>query len=174
MEESEFKQHIKNTFNMVAEGYECDAMVFFKKSADLLPKHFALNGSEHVLDVASGTGIAAYSIAKHLPSGKVTAIDFSEGMLNQAKNKFKKHHQLNIELQQMDMGELAFSDNTFDAANCSFGIFFVEDMQAQLSHIIQKVKPGGKVICCAFYDTAFLPSVDLFLDYIHKEIVEST
>ena len=87
MDEQQRKQQIKNTFNTVSEGYDNQALRFFMNSAHQLPAIFGFKGNEHILDVATGTGIAALELARAVPQGKVTGIDFSEGMLTQARSK---------------------------------------------------------------------------------------
>jgi len=173
MDEQERKQHIQKTFNTVATGYDDPALAFFPKAAAHLPEIFSFKGHEHVLDIATGTGTPAMAIAPHLTSGKVSGVDFSEGMLTQAKTKLTANGLSNIELHQMDMQALAFPDNHFDAANASFAIFFVEDMLSLLNHITSKVKPNGKVVSCAFYDNSFSPHVDLFLERVQQYGVET-
>lgn len=163
MNEQERKQHIKATFDTVAALYDCDALRFFRHAAAILPEVFDFEGGESVLDVAAGTGIPALSMAPHLPRGTVTAVDLSEGMLAQAAAKCHAKGFTNVVVQQMDMTAMTFPDVTFDAANCSFGVFFVEDMSGTLRHIAAKVKPGGKVVTTHFRAGSFAPLVDLFL-----------
>ncbi|MBI1282783.1 MAG: methyltransferase domain-containing protein [Thiobacillus sp.] len=168
MDEQQRKAQLKQTFDTVAEGYGSGGMAFFHNAAALLPHVFRLQGDERLLDVATGTGIAATAIAPHLPQGKVTGIDFSEGMLAQARARAQSLGLDNIELHAMDMQEIGFDDACFDAANCSFGLFFLPDMQGLLQHIASKVKPGGQVVVSSFCEGAFAPNVDLFLERIQR------
>jgi SAM-dependent methyltransferase len=73
----------------------------------------------------------------------------------------------------MDMQALDFPRSTFDATVFSFSIFFVEDMEGLLRHVIEKVKPGGKILATSFYDGTFSPQVDMFFDGINKYGVET-
>lgn len=163
MNEQERKRLIKATFDTVASRYDCDALRFFRHAAALLPETFGFEGDESVLDVAAGTGIPALAMAPHLPQGVITAVDFSEGMLGQAAAACHTSGFSNVVFQQMDMTEMAFPDATFDAANCSFGVFFVEDMAGTLRHIAAKVRPGGKVVTTHFRAGSFGPLAELFL-----------
>ena len=172
MDEQQRKLHIKNTFNTVSEGYDNPALRFFINSAARLPDIFRFKGNEQVLDVATGTGIAALQLARYLPQGKVTGVDFSEGMLQQARNKASAQQLTNTEFVHMDMQSLEFADGHFDAANCSFAIFFVDDMLGLLSHIAQTVKPGGQVVCSSFTEGAFLPVQEIFLDHLEEYGIE--
>lgn len=155
---------IRETFNTVADGYDNHALRYFADSAEQLSAYLNLKGDEQVLDVATGTGSNALVLARHLPSGHVTGIDFSAGMLKQARAKAELASIRNVEFVEMDMQRLSFPDKEFDIATCAFGIFFVEDMEGQLRQISSKVKTGGKVAVTSFYDNAFLPLVELFFE----------
>lgn len=172
MDEQQRKVQIQKTFDTVAEGYGSAGMEFFHRAAAHLPAAFQFRGDERVLDVAVGTGIAATALAPHLPRGQVTGIDLSEGMLAQARIRADRLGLSNIELHPMDMQELTFADAAFDAANCSFGLFFLPDMQSLLQHIASKVRPGGYVVASSFYQNTFAPQVDLFLERIQRHGVQ--
>lgn len=162
MDEQERKSKIRETFNTVSDGYDRPALRFFADSANQLATCLRLNGGELLLDVATGTGSNALALARHLPAGRVIGIDFSEGMLKQARAKANLASLRNVEFVEMDMQRLSFADNQFDIATCAFGIFFVEDMESQLRQIYSKVKSDGKLAVTSFYDNAFLPLSDLF------------
>lgn len=172
MNEQERKVMIQATFNTVASGYDNHALRYFADSAKHLAVYLDLRGGETLLDVATGTGSNALILAQHLPSGHVTGIDFSAGMLQQARAKAELASIHNVDFVEMDMQQLSFSDNVFDVATCAFGIFFVEDMEGQLKHIASKVKAGGKVAVTCFYDNAFLPLIDLFFQRIAQFSIE--
>ncbi len=172
MNEQQRKVMIKETFNTVASGYDNRALRFFHQSAEHLVTYLDLNGNASVLDIATGTGYAALAVAKNIPHGHVTGIDFSTGMLTQARAKALAANLPNINFMEMDMQALEFPQHHFDAAVCAFGIFFVEDMEFQLKHITDKVKPGGKIVFCGFYEDAFLPMVEVFFNRIQRYGVE--
>jgi ubiquinone/menaquinone biosynthesis C-methylase UbiE len=170
--EQERKTAIRDTFNIVAGGYDNPSFRFFTISAEHMVACMALKGNEHVLDVATGTGIVALQLAPLLPRGRVTAIDFSEGMLAQARMKAAARALSNVDFLQMDMQALGFPDCHFDAVTCAFGIFFVEDMESELVHISDKVKAGGKIILSTFYDDSFMPLAELFYNCIQRYGIE--
>jgi ubiquinone/menaquinone biosynthesis C-methylase UbiE len=155
---------ILNTFNTVAPAYGRGTSRFFHASGEVMVNLLNLQGHESVLDVASGTGATALPLARKLPRGRVTAIDFSSGMLAQAIASARDCGLSNLVFERHDMTQLPFDQHSFDHATCSFGLFFVDDMGGTLKHIANTVKPGGTVLISGFYGESFEPMAQLFLD----------
>jgi ubiquinone/menaquinone biosynthesis C-methylase UbiE len=164
MEEDQRKTIIKETFNTVSGEYDNKALQFFPESAEYLASSLRLRGDEQVIDVATGTGNAALAVARYLPKGFVTGIDFSQGMLEQARKKAASMNVPNVRFLEMDMQAMDFTDARFDVAICAFGIFFVEDMDTQLTRIAGMVRDGGVVAICNFYIDYFQPLRDLLIN----------
>jgi ubiquinone/menaquinone biosynthesis C-methylase UbiE len=163
MDEQQRKASLKETFDTVSTGYDGKALRFFPESAEHLAAILCLHGDEQVLDVATGTGHAALALAGRLPKGRVTAVDFSPGMLEQARRKAASLNVRNVEFLERDMQDLAFPGGHFDAAVCSFGIFFAEDMDSQLAHITSTVRSKGQVAISSFQEGYFDPLKDLMV-----------
>jgi ubiquinone/menaquinone biosynthesis C-methylase UbiE len=163
MNDQQRKAILKETFNIVSAGYDGNALRFFPASAKHLAAILLLRGDEQVLDVATGTGHAALALAGRLPRGRVTALDFSPGMLEQARTKAASLDVGNIEFLERDMQDLDIPAGRFDAAVCSFGIFFAEDMDRQLAHIAATVRPKGQVAISSFQEGYFDPLKDLMV-----------
>jgi ubiquinone/menaquinone biosynthesis C-methylase UbiE len=168
MDNREFKEKIRNAFNQAAPGYDKPALRFFGETAERLAGHMHLAGGEHVLDVATGTGAAALACARRLEGGGVTGIDLSEAMLGQARAKAAAKGLRNVRFQPMDIEALTFPPDTFDAACCSFGIFFLPDMTAGMRNIAGTVKPGGRIGISSFAEQAFAPLVFVFFDQVQR------
>lgn len=154
---------IKETFNNVSREYDSKVLRFFTESANHLVSMLHLRGNERVIDIATGTGNAALAIAAHLPQGDVTGIDFSSGMLEQARQKAILQNVQNVKFIEMDMQAMEFTTAWFDVAICAFGIFFVDDMDTQLAHMAKMVKPGGTIAICNFQEDYFYPLRDLLI-----------
>ncbi len=163
MDNEQRKQMIQNGFDTVATGYDHPSLPFFVQTADRLIEHLQLAPEQHLLDVCCGTGDVSLNAAEALSQGKVTGIDFSTGMLQQARDKVQDAGLNNTEFRQMDMEALEFPAHSFDVATCSFGLFFVEDMVSALTGIARTVKPGGKVAITSFTGDAFQPMSDIFI-----------
>ncbi len=155
---------LKDTFNTVADAYDHPVLRFFPACARHMADLLELRGDERVLDVATGTGHVALELAARLPRGRVAGVDFSAGMLAQARQKAAARGVHNVEFAEMDMQDLRFADASFDAAVCAFGIFFVEDMETTLAQIATKVRPGGAVAICNFQKDYFFPLRKLLTD----------
>ena len=166
------KKKIQKTFNTVAPQYGLGASRFFHSSGEIMAYLLNLRGDESVLDVATGTGATALPLARRLPYGQVTAVDFSSAMLEQAEISAAKAGLNNIRFQTHDMTQLPFDSHSFDHATCSFGLFFIEDMSTTLRHIANTVKPGGKVLISGFCGESFQPMAQLFLERLRHYDVE--
>lgn len=166
MDEQERKTLVQATFNAVASGYDNPFLRFFRDSGVIIAGLLECSGREHVLDVATGTGATALAIARQLPHGRVTGVDFAEGMLRQARITADRLRLRNVEFTPMDIETLAYPDAHFDAISATFCIFFLEDMERAFAGIVRTLRPGGRVITAGFYQSAFSPLVDAFFDDI--------
>lgn len=95
-----------------------------------------------ILEVGVGTGKSF----PYYPKGiEITAIDFSEKMLDRARKRALRE-KVQVHLQQMDIQNLAFADSTFDTVVASFVFCSVPDAIKGLKEVERVCKPGGKVI----------------------------
>jgi ubiquinone/menaquinone biosynthesis C-methylase UbiE len=162
-----YKTIIKDTFDAVASGYDSPALRFFPAAAAHMAERLALRGDERVLDVACGTGHASVALARRLPRGQVTALDFSPAMLAQARAKATAAHATNLDFVEGDMQRLPWQ-HAFDVAVCAFGIFFVADMDAQLAHIARAVKANGRVMISSFSKGYMEPLRTLLMERVAR------
>jgi phosphatidylethanolamine/phosphatidyl-N-methylethanolamine N-methyltransferase len=117
---------------------------------------------ERVLEVGVGTGINLSLYPKHC---SVTGIDFSESMLEIARERAGRKDSRNVRLLQMDAADLKFADNAFDIVYAPYLISVVPD-PVRVAHEMRRVcRPGGRVILL----NHFL-SPNLFLSRIERLI----
>ncbi|MBI3559989.1 methyltransferase domain-containing protein [Candidatus Gottesmanbacteria bacterium] len=108
-----------------------------------------------VIDVATGTGALAYSLAKK--DYDVTGIDLSNAMLAQAKKKISQT--LNLRFIHGDATQLPFPSNTFDAASISAAL---HDMPYEMRLLVLKemkrvVKQDGKLLITDYLEPVAHP-----------------
>jgi phosphatidylethanolamine/phosphatidyl-N-methylethanolamine N-methyltransferase len=96
----------------------------------------------HVLEVGVGTG---KNFAYYPKDAKITAIDFSPAMLQQAQRRKEERH-IDVDLHLMDIQTLPFADNSFDTVVGSFVFCSVPLPVKGLRELYRVCKPGGKIL----------------------------
>lgn len=105
----------------------------------------------HILDLASGAGQPAISLARAVaPDGRVTAADMSPGMLGVAQEFAGRERVSNITFRQADGENLPFRDEEFDGVTCRFGVMFFPDPVRALRECRRVLKPGGRAAFIAW------------------------
>ena len=105
----------------------------------------------HVLDVASGTGEPAISIACALNgTGRVFATDISEAPLKIARQRAEQRNLQNIEFQTADAMALPFQDASFHRITSRLGVMFFPDPLKAIREFHRVLKPGGQVSLLAW------------------------
>jgi demethylmenaquinone methyltransferase/2-methoxy-6-polyprenyl-1,4-benzoquinol methylase len=109
-----------------------------ERAADLA----ALRPGDRALDVASGTGDLAVELARRVgPAGTVVGSDFSEAMLERARQKSSA-----VTWEWANALDLPYPDDRFDAATVGFGARNFSDLDRGLSELARVVRPGGRVV----------------------------
>ncbi|MEP6682427.1 MAG: class I SAM-dependent methyltransferase [Parafilimonas sp.] len=125
-------------------------MNFLKPMGDAIIKALDIKTNDVVLDVASGTGEPAFSIAAIARIGEVYATDLSEEMLTIARNYADEHNINNIEFKVADVSDLPFKNNFFNKISCRMGFMFFPDMQLATNEMFRVCRDGGKVGICVW------------------------
>lgn len=162
MDKQARRQFVEKTFDTVADAYDHPALSWFDRTAEAITELAALQANQRVLDIACGTGKVTTALARHQQAPTVVGVDLSSGMLEQARLKAEKHELDNVDFHQMAFEEMAFGE-TFDVAVCSFGIFFVNEMEEALTKFAEQLKPGGRVVLSTFAEGSFSPFTDAFI-----------
>jgi len=110
-----------------------------------LVTQFGLEPGQNILDVGTGTGVLIpYLIREVGPAGSVTAIDYSENMIQICKTKHS--HLKNVSIKLGNIEDNSFPTESFDAVIC-FGLFpHLENKEKALQNINHTLKPSGKLV----------------------------
>ena len=101
---------------------------------------------ERLLDVATGTGMVAFALARSSRC-EVVGLDQSEAMLAGARQRLAAHPELAGRLRFMlgQAEELPFADGEFDALTFTYLLRYVDDREATMRELARVVKPGGRI-----------------------------
>src|SRR6476661_1314329 len=98
---------------------------------------------ERVLEVGVGTGI---NLSLYPKNCSVIGIDFSESMLEIARERAERKDIRNVRLLQMDAADLKFADDAFDIVYAPYLISVVPD-PVQVAREMRRVcRPGGRIV----------------------------
>ena len=104
-----------------------------------------ISSTDHVLDVACGTGNTAITAKRMTGAKKVTGIDIIPEMLVQAREQASIAEVNNIEWKEADVENLPFEDEKFDVVLSSFGHMFAPHPQVAIKEMLRITKPGGRI-----------------------------
>jgi demethylmenaquinone methyltransferase / 2-methoxy-6-polyprenyl-1,4-benzoquinol methylase len=98
------------------------------------------------LDVCCGTGDLALELRRRIgPDGRVVGCDFSEPMLELARDKSGETG-LPVEFAYADALKLPYGDSSFDAVTIGFGARNLADLDRGLAEMVRVLKPGGRLV----------------------------
>lgn len=95
-----------------------------------------------VLDVAAGNGNASLAAARR--GGVVTATDYVDGLLQQARRRAEADG-LRIETRVADAEALPFDDGSFDTVLSTFGVMFTPNPERTASELARVCRHGGRM-----------------------------
>lgn len=143
------KQAVPGEFNKIASRYDFATGMSqgYQEDLDRSARALLLQGDEHVLDLCCGTGKSTSAVWRNLPSGRITGVDNSAGMLEAAHRKFADEvKQGRMEFHLQDAMHLDFPENHFDAVFMAYGLRNMPDYGKALEGIHRILKPGGRLV----------------------------
>jgi SAM-dependent methyltransferase len=140
----------KNQWSAAAAGWERWGDWFERNTGDLsswLCEAASIGPGHRVLDLACGAGaLVPLESALVGPQGRVTATDLSPDMVAVTRRKAQRLGLNNVDIQEMDAQALTFTEASFDAATCRFGLMFCPDPSRAASEIRRVLRPGGRFV----------------------------
>jgi ubiquinone/menaquinone biosynthesis C-methylase UbiE len=131
--------------------YDAAAAAGYERGFARISSHFipfllraaGISAGQSVLDVATGTGLAAEAaLALVGPTGHVTATDISPQMAERARERLKSAANASVQIE--DGQALGLPDGSFDTVICSLGLMFFPDPAPGLGQFRRVLRNGGR------------------------------
>jgi demethylmenaquinone methyltransferase/2-methoxy-6-polyprenyl-1,4-benzoquinol methylase len=116
-----------------------------------------------ILDIAAGTGSSSRPLVDK--GAVVTALDFSQGMIEQGRKQNK-----NINFVQGDALKLPFEDNSFEVTTISFGLRNTSNTEIALKEALRVTKDGGRIVVAEFSHPVNPVFKKMYLNYLMKAL----
>ena len=116
-----------------------------------------------ILDIAAGTGASSRPLVDK--GAEVTALDFSQGMIEQGRKQNK-----NIKFVQGDALKLPFEENSFDVTTISFGLRNTSSTEIALKEALRVTKVGGRIVVAEFSHPVNPIFKTIYLNYLMKAL----
>jgi demethylmenaquinone methyltransferase/2-methoxy-6-polyprenyl-1,4-benzoquinol methylase len=110
-----------------------------------------LRPGDSALDVCCGTGDLTLELAGRLsPGGHVVGCDFSEPMLDLAREKTAGREVPGVRFEWADALNLPYDAGRFDAVTVGFGVRNFADRDRGLHEMSRVLRPGGRLVVLEF------------------------
>lgn len=101
-----------------------------------------------IVDLGCGTGYFSEKLAKRFPNSALTCFDLSAAMLQQVK----KRNINKVNLQQGDIDQLPFTENSIDLIYSNLVVQWSDDLAQCLQQITKSLKKGGSAYLSTLLD----------------------
>jgi len=143
---SAYKRNERESWNKFSARYTKVVLPEFRPFGRRLIELAGLKKGMWVLDVATGPGEPALTIARRVgPSGLVLGVDFSPVMVRRARGRAKRAGAGHAHFREMDAERLALDAMTFDRVFCRFGLMLMPRAERALKEMRRVLVPGGRI-----------------------------
>jgi len=156
------------------EKYRTAIREMFAPVTQALIEDAGITSRSTVLDVATGTGEPALSIANLVgPEGKVVGTDAVPEMVEAARRESSRRKLQNASFEVAFSDSLPFPANTFDAAVSRFGVMFFPSPVDCVRDVLRVLKPGARIAMAVWHFAERNP-FDYTVSQVVERYVEST
>jgi ubiquinone/menaquinone biosynthesis C-methylase UbiE len=132
-----------------AAGYDRSVGEMTRRIVPSLLRSAHLAEGMRVLDIATGTGLAAAAALDAVgPSGHVMAADISPPMVTRARERLGGRTNVSFAIE--DGQALTIADTSFDAVICNMGLMYFPDPARGVAEFGRVLRPGGRAAVSVF------------------------
>ena len=140
-------------YDRIAKSYDFFTSRIYKKARKTLVENLGIKKGNRVLIIACGTGQSFDLIENKIgKEGEIIAVDYSEGMLSQAKKRILKNKWKNIKLIHKDIRDINEGflkkesiRSNFDVIIGELAFSVIPDWKNVMDTSISMLKKGGKI-----------------------------
>ncbi|MDV7699564.1 class I SAM-dependent methyltransferase [Chryseobacterium soli] len=143
--------YVKKLFNHMSASYErMNYITSFGFSIrwrrQFLTKLGRSQDKLHVIDLLSGLGENWSFLQDHFPNANFSALDFSEQMIENSKEKSAHLFKGKLNLMCEDILENSLPSDHYDIISCAYGLktFNMEQIEILVKQVSRILKPGGR------------------------------
>jgi demethylmenaquinone methyltransferase / 2-methoxy-6-polyprenyl-1,4-benzoquinol methylase len=147
----DFAGQVNRMFDRVASNYDALNSVMtaglHHRWRERAAAQAELSAGDSALDVCCGTGDLALELSGEVsPGGHVIGCDFSEPMLDLAREKTAERQAAGVRFEWADALQLPYDGERFDAVTVGFGVRNLADLDRGLSEMARVLRPGGRAV----------------------------
>ena len=163
------KAKVTAAYNAAADLYDDPVNSFWDQYGRRTVERLRLEKGSRVLDACCGSGASALPAAESVgPEGYVIGIDLAANLVARARTKARIQSLHNVEFREGDLLDTGFTESSFHAVVCVFGIFFLPDMQAGVRELWRVLRPGGKLAITTWGPRFFEPASTAFWNSVRE------
>jgi SAM-dependent methyltransferase len=140
-------------------------------AADWMIAAVGLRSGDRVLDLAGGPGTLSMLATRQVgPQGKVLHSDFSEAMVDVARDRFRAAGIESIDSRVIDAERIDLPDASVDVVLCRMGFMLMADPAAALRESARVLARGGRLALAVWTDAASNPWAALPVQAVAAEL----
>lgn len=140
----EQRGQVLDQFTQQASAYASSAIVRNEEVLQRILEMAQPQPSDHVLDVACGTGILTCALAAH--TAHVTGVDLTPAMLVQAQKEQVQQGLSNLAWHKADVAALPYPNAAFSLVVSRFAFHHFPEPLAVLREMRRVCRPGGRIV----------------------------